>query len=166
MLNARIKTSVDNAMAQATSVDAQVGYVSLSINQLVTLGVGGSLYSIHQDLNMVDQNIRILQQTLTGLCNVVGTFDKNMHHLSQNGTAQLIRGNLTNWPRYDFELQLSTFTEELYSVRYLTEGGGFNTIMGDFKFFTDVTVWVQEKLASNTPNFEHFIDFDIFLARI
>ena len=45
---------------------------------------------MHQDLNMGDQNIGVLQHKLTGICNVVGTLEQNMHTLSKNGTAQLI----------------------------------------------------------------------------
>ena len=51
-------------------------------------------------------------------------------------------------------------------MRQLTEGGGFNTVDGYFKSLTDVTVWVQAKLPSDDPKFEHFIDLDIILTGI
>ena len=35
--------------------------------------------------------ILVLQQTLTGICNVVVTLEQKMYHFSQNGTAQLIK---------------------------------------------------------------------------
>ena len=46
------------------------------------------------------------------------------------------------------------------------EGGGFNIVVGDFKYLTDVTVWVQTNIPSDTPKFEHFIDLDILLAGV
>ena len=121
---------------------------------------------MHQSINMGDQNIGVLLQTLTGICNVVGTLEQNMHHMYQNGTAQFIRSNLNNFPRDHFELRPSTLTAELNGVQQLMEGGGFNTVVGGFKSLTDVTVWVRVKLPSDTPKFEHFIDLDILLARI
>ena len=48
----------------------------------------------------------------------------------------------------------------------LTEGGGFNTVVGDFKYLTDVTVWVRENIPSDAPKFEHFVDLDILLEVI
>ena len=46
------------------------------------------------------------------------------------------------------------------------EGGGFNTMVGDFKSLTDVTVWVRYNISSDAPKYEHFIDFDNILAGI
>ena len=57
-------------------------------------------------------------------------------------------------------------TENLDEVRQLMEGGGFNIVVGDFKYLTDVTVWVQTNIPSDTPKFEHFIDLDILLAGV
>ena len=45
-------------------------------------------------------------------------------------------------PRNDFDVQLSTLSVELYGVQQLTEGGGFNRVVGNFKPLTDVNVWV------------------------
>ena len=75
--------------------------MSATLNKLVTPGAGGCLYSMCHTLNMGDQNIGVLQQNLTGLCNVVGPLEQKMNHLSKNGTAQLIRGSSTT-PRKDF----------------------------------------------------------------
>ena len=69
-------------MAQANSAAAQVGSVLASMNQIFTPGAGGCLYVMHQSLNVGDQNIGILQQTFTGLCNLVGTLGQKMNHLS------------------------------------------------------------------------------------
>ena len=66
------------------------------MTQLVTPGSGGRLDFMHHALNMGYQNIGVLQQTLTGFCNVVVTLEHKMHHLSYNGTAQLIEGILTS----------------------------------------------------------------------
>ena len=74
-------------MSQATLEADKVGSISATLTQLVTPGEGGRLYSMHHALNMVDQNIRLLQQTLTGLFSVVGTLEQKMHNLSQNGIA-------------------------------------------------------------------------------
>ena len=63
-----------------------------------------------------------------------------MHHLYQNGTAQLIRVSSTDAQR------LSTLTEELGGVRQLMEGRGFNTVVADLKYLMDVTVWVKSNL--------------------
>ena len=89
-----------------------------------------------------------------------------MHHLYQNGTAQLIKDSSTSSPRDNVEVRLSTLTSELDGVRQLTEGGGFNTAVGDFKSLTYVTVWVKAILPSYVPGFEHFIDLGILLAGI
>ena len=62
-----IKTSVDDAMAQAFSTAEKVVSVSVNLTQLLTPVSGGRLDSMHHALNMVDQNIVVLQQTLTGL---------------------------------------------------------------------------------------------------
>ena len=93
---------------------------------------------MHHALNMRDKNIGVLQQTLTGLCNIVGTLEHKMHYLSQNGTAKLIRDSSTSAPRDDFEVRLSKLTAELDGLRQLTEGGSFNTLVGYFKSLTDV----------------------------
>ena len=87
-----IKTYLDEAIAQATSVAAKVGYVSANMTQLVTPGSLRSLYAIRRAQNTGDQNIGVLQQTLTRLCNLVVTLEQKIHHLSQNGTAQFIKG--------------------------------------------------------------------------
>ena len=89
-----------------------------------------------------------------------------MHHLYQNGTSQLINGSLTSAPRDDFEVRLSALTAELVLVRQLTERGGFNKVVGDFKSLTDFTFGVQVNLPSDAPKFEHFIDLEILLAGI
>ena len=73
---------------------------------------------------------------------------------------------MTIAPRNDFDVQLSTLAEELDGVRKLTEGGGFNTVVGNFKCLIDVTVWVQANIPSDAPKFEYFIDLNILLARI
>ena len=39
-------------------------------------------------------------------------------------------------------------------------------MVGDFKYLTDVTVWVRANLPSDAPKFEHFIDLYILLAGI
>ena len=102
--------------------------MSATLTQLVTPGSGGRLDSMHHYLNMGDQNIGVLQQTLTVLCNIVGTLEHKMYHLSQNGTARLIKGSSTSAPRDDFEVRLYTLTAELDGVKNLSEGGGFNTV--------------------------------------
>ena len=89
-----------------------------------------------------------------------------MHNLYQNGTAQSIKDSLTSAPRDDFEVRISTLKEELDGVRQLTKGGGFNTVVIDFKSLTDVTVWVRANLPPYPPKFEHFIDLDIILSGI
>ena len=67
---------------------------------------------MHNALNMGDQNIGVLQQTLTVLCNVVGTLEHKMHYLSQHETDQLIKDSSTIPPRDDFDVQLSELTAE------------------------------------------------------
>ena len=73
-------------MGQATSAAAKVGSMYETLTQLITLGSGGRIDSMHQDLNMGDQNIGVLQQTLTSLFNLVGDLGQKINHLSQNGT--------------------------------------------------------------------------------
>ena len=142
ILTLNIKKSVDDDMAQETSASAKVGSISATMTQLVTPGSGGYLDYMHRSLNMGDKNIGVLQQTLTGLCNVVGTLDQKMHNFYQNGTAKLTKGILTSAQTDDFEVRISTLTAELDGLRQLMEGGGFNTVVGDFKYLTDVNVWV------------------------
>ena len=83
-------------MSQATSASAKVGYISETMTQLVTPGSGGYLDSMHRSLNMGDQNIGVLQQTLTGLYNVVVTLDQKciiclrMVQLSLSMEVQLV----------------------------------------------------------------------------
>ena len=93
LLTVNIKTYVGDSMAQATSVYAKVVSIYANLTQLVTPGSGGRLGSMHHSLNMGDHNIGLLQHTLTGIYNVVGTLEHKIHHLSQNGTAQLINGS-------------------------------------------------------------------------
>ena len=166
LLNVNIKTSVDDSMAQATSIAAKVLSASATLTQLLTPVSGGRIDSMHHDLNIGDQNIGVLQQTLTCLCNVVGTLDQKMHYLSQHDTAHSIKDSSTVAPRNDFDVQLSTLAAELDGVRQLTEGGGFNTVVGEFKSMTNITVWVRENLPSDAPKFEHFVDLEILLAVI
>ena len=52
LLTVNIKTSVDDAMAEAMSAASKVGYISATITQLVTTGSGGCLDSMHHNLNM------------------------------------------------------------------------------------------------------------------
>ena len=92
--------------------------------------------------------------------------DQKINHLAKNGTAQFIKGSFTNLPRNDFKVRISTFTGELDGVQQLTEGGGFNKVVGYFKSLTDVTVWVRDNLPSDAKKFEHFIDLDILLEGI
>ena len=166
LLNASIKTSADNDMTQATSEDSKVGSVCTSLTQLINHGSERRLYAMHQELNMEDQNIGVLQQKLTGICNGFGTLEQKMHHLSQSGTDQLIRGIYTDATRDDFKVQLPTLTAELDGAQKITEGGVFITVVADFKSLKDVTVWVQANLTPDTPKSEHFIDFDILLSGI
>ena len=166
LLTVNTKTSMDDAMAHATSATVNIGYMSVTLTQLITPGAGGRLDSMHHALNMGDQNIGVLQHTLTVLCNIVGTLEQKMYHLSQNGTAWLIKGSSTSAPRGDFEVQLSTLTAELDGVQQLTEGGGLNTVVEDLNSLTDVTVLVQANLPSDATKCEHFIDLDIILEGI
>ena len=73
-------------MAQVTPTSAKVGSISVTLTQLLNPGVGVRLYSINHALNMGYQNIGVLQQTLTGLCNIVGTLEQKIHYLYQNDT--------------------------------------------------------------------------------
>ena len=91
---------------------------------------------------------------------------EKIHHLYLKIIAQLIKGSSTNARRGDFEVWLSALTAELDGLRQLTEGGGFNTVVGYFKSLTGVTVWVRAKLPLDAPKFEHFIDLEILLAGI
>ena len=129
ILTLNIKTSVDDAMTQAMSTAAKVGSVSMTLTQILTPGSGGRLDSMHHDLNMGDQNIGVLQQTLTGLCNLVGTSEQTMHYLYQHDAAHLIKDSLIISPRNDFYVQLSTLPAELYGLWQLTEGGGLNKVV-------------------------------------
>ena len=52
-----IKASLENSMVQETLEAAQVGYMSASLTQIVTPGVGGRLDATHQALNMGDQKL-------------------------------------------------------------------------------------------------------------
>ena len=158
LLTVNIKTSVYDAMAQATSTASKVGSNYETLTQLLTPRSGGRLNSMHHTLNMGDQKIGVLQQTLTELCNVVGTLDQKMHYLSQNDTSQSIKDSSTIAPNNDFDVQLSTLVVELDGARQLIEGGGFNTVVEDFKYLTDVTVWVQENLPSDAQKFEHLME--------
>ena len=143
LLNVNIKTSVNDAMAQATSTAAKVGSVSATLTQLLNPGAGIRLNSMNHAMNMGYQNIGVLQYILTGLCNVLGTLEQKMHYMSQNDTAQSIKDSSTIAPRDEFYVQLLTLAEKLDVVRQLTEGGGFNTVVGVFKSLTDVTVLVR-----------------------
>ena len=129
-------------MLQATSAAANVGSVSETLTQLVTPVAGSRLYAMHNSLNMGDHNIGFLQQTLTGLLNVSVTLEHKMHHISQNGTAQFIKGSSNNALRDNFEVWFYTLTTQFDGVRQLTEGGVFNKVVGYFKSLTYVTIWV------------------------
>ena len=89
-----------------------------------------------------------------------------MYYLYQNDTARLIKYSSLISPIYEFDVQLSELAAELVGVWQLTEGGGFNTVVGNFKSLTDVTIWVQANLPSDAPKFEHFNDLEILLAGI
>ena len=117
ILTMNMKTSVYDAMAQATLKADKVGSISATLTQLLTPGSGGRLNSMHNDLNMGDQNIGLLQHNLTGFYNVVGTLEHNMHYLSQHDTAQSIKYILTIDPRNDFDVQLPELSAELDGVR-------------------------------------------------
>ena len=81
-------------------------------------------------------------------------------------TAQSINESSKIPPSNELDVNILTLSAELDGVRQLTEGGGFNTVVGDFKSLTDVTVWLQANLPSDAPKFEYFIDLNILLARI
>ena len=89
-----------------------------------------------------------------------------MHYMSQHDTAQSIKDSSTISSRNDFDVQLSTLAAVLDGVRQLTEGGGFNKVVGDFESMPDVTVWVRDNLLSDAPKFEHIVDLEILLAGI
>ena len=55
---------------------------------------------------------------------------------------------------------------KLYGVLHLTEGGGLNTVVGDFKSLTDVNFWMRANIPPNIPKSDHFIDLDILLEGI
>ena len=76
---------------------------------------------MHHALNMGKQNIGLLQQNLTGLCNVVGTLEQKMHYLSQHDTADSIEENSDIASSNDFDLQLLTLAAELDGVRQISE---------------------------------------------
>ena len=142
LLTVNIKTSVDDAMSQATSTAAKVVSLSATLTQLLTPGAGGHIESMHHALTMRYQNIGVLQQTLTGLCNVVGTLEKKMRYLSHHDTVQSIKDSFTIAPKNDFGVQLLTLSVDLDGMRQLSEGGGFNRVVGNFKSLTDFNVWV------------------------
>ena len=54
-------------MEQVTSASAKVGSMPANLIQLVTPGSGDHLYYMNHALNLGDQNIGVLQQTLTGI---------------------------------------------------------------------------------------------------
>ena len=124
LLTTSIKTSVDDSIALATSAPANVGYRSMTLNQQVTPGSCGHLYSMHHTLNMGDQSIGVFQHNLTGLCSLVGTFEKRTHNLSQNGTAQLIKVSSTSAPNDDIVVLISILTSDLDGVRKLIKEEG------------------------------------------
>ena len=61
-------------------------------------------------------------------------------------------------PSNDFDDHILTLAAKLDGVWQLTEGGGFNTVVGDFKYLTDVTIWVRVNIPSDDPKSAHFID--------
>ena len=122
LLTVNIKTSVYEAMAQATSAAANVVSVLETLNQIVTRGSRRRLDSMNHAINMVDQHLGVLKHTLTGICNVVGTLEQKMHNIYQNDAAQFIKGSSNNAPRDGFEARISTLTADLDGVRQLTEG--------------------------------------------
>ena len=67
LLTMNIKKYVDDAMAQVTLAASRVGSVSVTLTQFVTPVSDGRLYAMHHPMNLGDQNIGVLQQTLTGL---------------------------------------------------------------------------------------------------
>ena len=62
-------------MPQATSLASKVVSIYAILTQLVTPRARGRLDFMHYALNMGEQNIGVLQQNLTGLCNVVGNLE-------------------------------------------------------------------------------------------
>ena len=106
---------------------------------------------MHHDLNMGYKNIGVLQQALTSLCKVVGNLEQKMHYLSHHDTAQFIKDSSTIAPRNEFDVHISTLSADSDAVRQLTEGGGFNILVGDFKSLTNVTVWVRANIPSDAP---------------
>ena len=54
LLTVNIKSSVDDAMSQARSTAAKVGFISANTTQLLTPGPGGCLDSMNHDMNMGD----------------------------------------------------------------------------------------------------------------
>ena len=73
-------------MAQTTSASSKVGYVSASLTQMVNPGTRQRLDTMHQALNMLDQNVGVLQQTLNRIFHAIGIMEQKMHNISQNGT--------------------------------------------------------------------------------
>ena len=69
----KIQNYVDDAMAPEMSTAAKVGSFSATLTQPLTPGAGGCLDSMRHALNLVDQNVGVMQHSLTGFCNVVGT---------------------------------------------------------------------------------------------
>ena len=51
-------------------------------------------------------------------------------------------------------------------MRQLTERGGFNIVVVNFKSMTDVNFWLRANIPSDAPKFEHFVDLDILLSGI
>ena len=121
---------------------------------------------MHHAQNMVDQNIGVLQQTLAGLCNVVGTLEQKMHYLFQNNTAQSIKYSPTIPQRDTFVVWILTLAAELDGMWEIMEGRVFNKMVGYFKSLTGFSVWVQANIPSDAPKFDHFIYLDIILAGI
>ena len=103
---------------------------------------------------------------MTGTCNIVGTLDYKINHLSQNGTSQLIKGSSTNAPGDDFKVRISTLTAKLDGFQQVMEGGGFSTVVGCIKFLAGVTVCAKANIPSDAPKFEHLIDLEILLEGI
>ena len=116
LLTANIKTYLDDAMTQTTSTTYTFGSVSTTLTHILTPRVGGRIYSTHHALNMGDQNIGFLQQTLTGLCNVVGTLEQKMHYLSPYEASQSIKDSSTIAPRDEFYVQILTLAADLDGV--------------------------------------------------
>ena len=68
------------------------------------------------------RTVHICEHGATRPVHLVTSFllKQNLHHLSQNGTAQLIKGILNHSPRDDFEVQISKLRAELNGVRHIT----------------------------------------------